>query len=294
MSTGEPLRLHGEVHPVPLVFAVLFGCLALVGAVLALAGDTLSVGVVVFVIFATLAVLFALECIPPWVEIDAGEIRYREKLRKGRVRYAEIRALGIGLENEENAGSLLVRLTDAACAERGIVRRDASFHVSIPAVPSCRQKELLERAVARWQEAGGSGETFSLLEDFLESGRSLRRAASDLMQLQADDDVYCSVLHVKNDSGGLFFCIVAGSERLEDLAHTIRHTAERLVREHRFNPEFGGEIQISLVPDLTPNTSALKERMDSLVRDLEASLPKLAQNRAVTLTWTLGLRNHSE
>lgn len=296
-TEGEPLRLDGELHPVPFVFAILFSCLTLIGLALALFGDGLVVGVVVSLIFGTLAVLFALECIPPWVELDDSGIRYREKLRTDRVSYDEIQALGTGLENAEHPGSLLVRLTEDACRRRGILRRDAMFHISIPAVPICRQNELLEIAVERWKDSGGAGTTFSLIEEFFETGATLRKASQDLLELQrqanpvtaageatsSDDDIYCSILHVRNDSGGLFFCIVAGGDRLDALVITIRDTAERLLREHRFNPEFSREIQVSLVPDLTPDTPALKARMDELVTSL-AGDPR----RALRISWAHG------
>lgn len=308
----------------PLVAAVGFGSIALLGAGIALFSDGgLSVGVVIALIFGILGTLFALECIPPWVELDDSGIRYRVKLRVRSVAWNEIAALGTGLSNEEHPGSLLVRLTEEACAKRGIVRREAMFHHDVPAVPSCRQEELLELAVEHWQSHGGSGETFTMMGALLQSTKDLRKAAEDLVELQRranpgtaafmdamreargpratavqtsavspNDDVYCSILHVKNSAGGLFFCIVAGSDRLDALTSTIGATVERLAREHRFNPEFEGEIQISLVPDLTPKTEALVTRMEEFVPALERKLAKsglgATGGRPIRVSWAHG------
>lgn len=287
----------------PLVAAIGFGSVALLGVGIAIfSEDGLIGGVVVAAIFGILGALFALECIPPWVELDDAGIRYRVKLRVGNVAWSEIAAFGTGLENEEHPGNLLVRLNREACEKRGLARVDGLYQLEVPAVPTCRQSELLELAVEHWESHGGSGETFTLMGALLQSAKDLRKVATDLVEIQrranpgaaafmdamhdaraesvetsapvASDDVYCSILHVKNPEGGLFFCIIAGSDRLDALTATIRSTAQRLAREHRFNPEFGGEMQISLVPDLTPKTKALEERMDAFVPELEANLAK--------------------
>lgn len=309
----EPTRLDGEVHPVPLVAAIGFGAIALLGfGMIVFSDGGLSIGLVIVLIFGLLCGLFALECIPPWVELDDSGIRFRVKLQVRSVAWNEIAALGTGLANEEHPGSLLVRLTAEACDKRGFVRKDAMFHYDVPAVPSCRQDELLPLVLGYWQFHGGSGETFTLMGMFLQSSRDLRKAATDLAELQrranpglphaiamqtaakstGEDDVYCSVLHVRSPRGALFFCVIAGSDRLDALTSTIGSTVERLVREHRFNPEFEGEIQISLVPDLTPKTSALETRMDEFVPALEERLAKSGQRATggnpIRISWAHG------
>jgi hypothetical protein len=321
----EPARLDGEVHPVPLVAAVGFGSVALLGVgIIVFSDGGLIVGVVIATIFGVLGTLFALECIPPWVELDDAGIRYRVKVRVGSVAWNEIAALGTGRENEENPGTLLVRLTRAACEKRGLARVDNMYHLEVPAVPTCRQSELLELAVEHWESHGGSGETFTLMGALLQSVKDLRKIATDLVEIERranpgvaafldemrearaesraeaaetsapveGDDVYCSILHVRNPEGGIFFCIIAGSDRLDALTSTIRSTAERLAREHRFNPEFGGKMQVSLVPDLTPKTKALEKRMNELVDDLESSLDKAGLGatggQAIRISWAHG------
>jgi hypothetical protein len=303
----EPVRLEGEPHPVPLVAAFGFIAISLLGFGVAIFSDGgLLAGVVIGVIFGVLGVLFALECIPSWVELDASGIRYRVKLRVSEVAWNEIAALGKGIENDDHPGMLLIRLTPEACGKRGLPRAEALFHLEVPAVASCRQDELLALTRAHWSSAGGSGETFTIGGVLLESAKNLRRIATELAVLTREnppraesiqttepaEDVYCSILHVRSPTGALFFCVVAGSDRLDALARTIRETVEHLAREHRFNPEFEGRIQVSLVPDLTPNTDALGTCMNALVRELETDLKNsklfATNGNEIQVSWTHG------
>lgn len=333
-----PLRVEGEPHPVPLVFGTFFTLLALGFVGIAIFADALALGLVAGAFFGGLGVWAWLECIPPRIELDTEGLSFRKKLRKGRVLWTEVAALGTSIPSEVSPGSLLVRLTPEACAARGKLEAGKMYHFDIPATEACRQEQLLEQAVARWELAGGDGSVFDVLGELRTAGRQLAKSAKTLLELQRQanpeaaaaldamrgiapprkgpevvalsasvtdggppgvpDDIYCAVMHVRAETGDLFFCVVAGGEDLEQLGATIRRVVERLVREHRFNPEFGGELEISLVPDLTPDTAALKSRMNALVAEIEAGFQRsnvvATQARPIRLTWARGHRARPE
>jgi hypothetical protein len=315
MSASEPLRVGGELHPVPLGLAALFALFALGGVAMFFSDDGLRVfGAITIILFGGFAALFAIECIPTWIEMDERGLRFRKKLRVERIQWAEVAALGTSIPSEISPGELLVRLTPEACATRKHADPDSMFHVSVPAVEALPQAKLLEEARRRWEDAGGSGNVFDLLGEFFEAGRTLRKGVETLLEIQrranpetaaaldrmkgrtptppkADDDVYCTMLHVRGDDA-LLFVIVAGSDDLDALAATIRDAADHLVREHRYNPEFGGEIRISLVPDLTPNTDELRAHMDRLTEDLARTFAARGVvatfGRSIRLSWQHG------
>lgn len=231
-------------------------------------------GAVTAVLFGGFAVLFAIECIPTWIEMDEHGLRFRKKLRVAEVQWTEVEALGTSIPSEISPGELLLRLTPDACATRKGADPDSMFHVSVPALEDFPQAKLLEAARVRWEAAGGRG------------------AAPAAAAPTADDDVYCTTLHVRGDDDRLCFVIVLGGEDPDALVSTIRRTVDHLTREHRYNPEFGGEIRISLVPDLTPNTEGLRARMDLLTEELGRTLAERGVvatfGRPIRLSWQHG------
>jgi hypothetical protein len=151
---AKPATFTDSLHPVPLVFTLIFGLLAL-----GLSGVALLIrepmAMVLDSVFIALTAFFAWHLIPGRIELDERGITWRRKLRTQRVEWTEVQQLTTGLAlGDEMTGWVTIHLTNTAAGLRGGLPL-----LSVHSVTGMQQEELLERMKGLWKAAGGSGST---------------------------------------------------------------------------------------------------------------------------------------
>jgi hypothetical protein len=240
------LRVPGKVDGIPLFFALFLGAFAILPSVL---GGW--VGLLLGGLLGVPAGWFAWMCIPSSATLDAEGLTFRKKLRTQRVLWSEVVALGTGFGEP---GTLLVRLN-----------HEAAFDHQVPASDAIPKKKLLQHALEHWKAAGGDGTTFDVTQTFLESTRQLRQGVEKLAEIQ--NDTSCEVREERDPE--LVLVVKATSRTPAGMTSAIRRVVESALTGLRYNPEFSGEIRLSLITTelppvlLGPSFEKVVEQLDS-------------------------------
>lgn len=102
--------------------------------------------------------------------------------------------------------------------------------------------------------------------------KGLEESAREAVQAESEDSsgVYCSAMMTEDqDSGDKTLHIIAGGEDLVAVARAVQNTFVHGMEKLKDEPNFGGEVVVLLVPDLTPRTEGLDEELESIGQHLE-------------------------
>ena len=101
--------------------------------------------------------------------------------------------------------------------------------------------------------------------------KGMEDAARDAMQDEAREapEVFCNgMVTTDKTTQESVINIFAGGRDLERVARTVQNAFIKMIQKYGGEKEFGGEVHVHLVPDLTPKTESLDESMASLERHL--------------------------
>lgn len=255
------------LHPVPVVFGTLFA-LAGLGCVLGFA-FTGAVGLLLGTgFFFSLLGFIAWHGLPVRIVLDERGVTWRRKVRTQHVAWSEIASLSTGLEAEGFAGWVTLRLTHT-----GAGLRKGTPQLSVPAVEDVPQRELVKLIRERWEAAGGSGETRTLVDDLRETTRDLATMGHAIEQLARGEPVEPLRPPVPfRVELGSRVKVTSDADDPIALYSTLWAAGLAQAREQRFNPAFTGALEFVLT---TPRTPVLDEQLQKLASHLAAECERV-------------------